>query len=322
VRQFVTCLGEILIDFLPIEEEGKTAGFTMHAGGAPFNVATGLVRLGQKAAFAGKVSTDLFGRFLRAHAETELIDTRFIVPSDAPTTLAFVVIEQSEPVFVFYGEGAADTLLTVEELPASLFEETGILHFGGISLLRGATPAAVLETVERLKGRALLSFDPNIRPTLVSDAAPYRALLDKCFSLADIVKLSAADIGWLAPGQTVEQAAKELLGRGPALVMVTQGGKGVLALRGEEQFAFPGFSVRVADTVGAGDAFSAGLLAGLAERAITSRAALEEMSKEGLVAALRYGAATAALTCMRSGADPPRHEQVVQFLKDNPVQEG
>lgn len=321
MSRLITSLGEILVDFLPIEEAGKTVGFTMHAGGAPFNVAVGLARLEQPVAFAGKVSTDLFGRYLREHIEKEHIDVRFVVPSDAQTTLAFVAAEQGEPVFVFYGEGAADSLLAVEELPSALFEETAMLHFGGISLLRGATPVAVLEVAERLKGRAgaghvppLLSFDPNIRPGLVRDPASYRALLDHFFSLADVLKLSAADIAWLAPGQPVEQVAADLLERGPAMVTVTQGGKGVLALRGQDHFAVPAYSVQVVDTVGAGDAFSAGLLAGLADRGVTSRLALEAMPAQELTATLRYGAAVAALTCTRPGADPPRRDQVAQFL--------
>ncbi len=325
--RLLTCLGEILIDFLPIEEGrhpqvigSSETRFTMHAGGAPFNVAVGLARLDQQAAFASKVSTDHFGLYLRERIEKESIDARFVVPSDAQTTLAFVANEQGEPVFVFYGDNTADTLLTFDELPTTLFEETAILHFGGISLLRGVTPLAVLEIVERLKGHALLSFDPNIRPGLVRDAPAYRALLDRFFSLADIVKVSAADMAWLAPAQPVEQVARDLLARGPAMVVVTQGGKGVLALRDEDRFSIPGFSVQVVDTVGAGDAFSAGMLAGLADQHVTSRSALQNMPAKELAATLRYGAAVAALTCTRPGADPPQRGQVAQFLKEQPEQ--
>jgi fructokinase len=281
-------------------------------------VAVGLARLEQAVAFSSKISTDLFGRYLREYIVQERIDARFLVPSDAQTTLAFVVIEQGEPAFLFYGDGTADTLLTASELPVALFEETGILHFGSISLLRGVTPAAVLQVVERLKGRALLSFDPNIRPGLVNDPNSYRTLLDRLFSLADMVKLSSADIAWLAPGQSIEEVAADLLARGPTLVTVTQGSRGVLALHGSERRIVPGFSVQVADTVGAGDAFSAGLLAGLAERGVNSRVLLEELPAEELTSALRFAAAVAALTCTRSGADPPRRNFVERYLSDNP----
>src|SRR6266487_5728724 len=131
----------------------------------------------------GKVATDFFGRFLRAYVESEGIDTRFLLSADASSTLAFVAMEGGEAAYSFYGEGAADTLLTAAEVPDALFDETRVLHIGAISLLRGTTPAAVLATVERLKGRALISFDPNIRPGLVHDEPAYRALLARLFAL-------------------------------------------------------------------------------------------------------------------------------------------
>ncbi len=320
-RQLLTCMGEMLIDFLPIESHGRTTGFTMHPGGGPFNVAVGLARLQQPVAFACKGASDFFGRVLRSYAEQEGIDTRFLLRSDqALSTLAFVAMEAGEPVFTFYGEGTADTLLSIEDLPEALFAETAILHFGGISLLRGSTPQAVLAAIQRLKGQALLSFDPNLRPALIRAEADYRALLQQCFALADIVKLSAADIGWLAPGVAIEQVATDLLAQGPVLVVVTRGGEGVLALRagsaGPTTLRVAPFPVTVVDTVGAGDAFSAGLLAGLAERGITTRAALEGITAEELTATLRFAAAVAAITCTRPGADPPRRIEVEAWLSN------
>lgn len=317
MTRLLTSMGEILIDFLPIEEGGQTIGFHMHAGGAPFNVAVGLARLGQPTAFASKVATDFFGRYLQAHLTREGIDPRFLLPTDAQSTLAFVAMEGGEPSYAFYGEGAADTLLTPDDLPAALFEETGILHCGSISLLRGTTPQAVLATVERLKGHALISFDPNLRPGLVHDEAGYRALLDRMFALADVVKLSSMDLGWLAPGRSVGDMATDLLARGPGLVAITQGGTGVLVLRGEDRWMVPSFRVPVVDTVGAGDAFSSGLLAGLAERGVTSRAALDHLPEAELVAALRFATAVAAITCSRAGSNPPRRAEVQTFLAEH-----
>src|SRR5262245_56921143 len=315
--ELITSIGEILIDFVPITEGGATVGFRMYPGGAPFNVAVGVARLGLPAAFASKVASDFFGRYLRAHVEREGIDRRFLIDAEAQSTLAFVAMEGGEPAYSFYGEGAADTLLTAGELPAALFDETAILHFGSISLLRGTTPGAVVAAAERLKGRALLSFDPNLRPGLVRDEPGYRALLGRLFGLADVVKISSADLGWLSPGAPVEQAAAELLAHGPALVVVTQGGAGVLARRaGEDRpCRAPVFPVEVVDTVGAGDSFNAGLLAALAERRATSREALLDLSGEELTAALRFASAVAALNCARAGADPPRRAEVEALLR-------
>jgi fructokinase len=310
-------MGEILIDFLPIEEGGRTAGFMMHPGGSPFNVAVGLARLGRPAAFASRCSSDLFGRFLRQYAQSEGIDTRFLLPSEAPSTLAFVAMEDGEPAYAFYGEGTADALLGPDEVPADLFEETAILDFGSISLLRGTTPAAVLSTAERLKGKALLAFDPNVRPGLVRDEPAYRSLLGRLFGLADVVKISAADLAWLWPDRAPEQAAAGLLTIGPALVAVTRGSRGVLALRGSESWEVPSFQVEVADTVGAGDAFSAGMLASLQERGAVTRPALEALPRHDIEAVLRFASATSALTCARPGSDPPTKPEVEAFLAGN-----
>lgn len=312
----ITCMGEILIDFLPIEEHGTTVGFRMHAGGSPLNIAVGLARLGQPTAFASKVSTDYFGRYLRHYVEAEGIDTRFLLNDTALSTLAFVAVENNEPAYTFYGEGAADTLLMPDEVPDALFAETRALHIGSISLLRGSTPAAVRAAVERLRGHALISFDPNIRANLVRDEASYRALLDQLFGMVDLVKISAADLEWLMPDYTVEQAAADLLARGPAFVAVTRGGAGAYAIRagGPHEWSIPGFAVPVADTVGAGDSFNSGLLAGLAERDALERAALLALPDAEVLAALRFAAATAALTVQRAGANPPRREEVAAFL--------
>ncbi len=313
----ITSIGEILIDFLPIVEQEATTGFRMHVGGSPYNVAMGVARLGQPVAFAGKVATDFFGRYMRAHAEAEGIDTRFLINADAQSTLAFVAYEDGDPAYSFYGEGAADTLMNAADLPPALFDSTCMLHFGSISLLRGSTPDAVLFAAEQLKGRALLSFDPNLRPGLVRDEAGYRALLDRLFTLADLVKISAADLSWLMPGKPVAQAAADLLAHGPVLVVVTLGGDGALALRAGEAdpYRIPGVRVAVADTIGAGDSFNGGLLAALYERGATSRAALLALPPDQTIASLRFAAAVAAITCSRAGADPPRRAEVDRLLE-------
>jgi fructokinase len=313
-------MGEILIDFIPIDEQGETVGFHMHPGGSPFNVAVGLARLGQHTAFASRLARDFFGRYLLAHLESQGIATNLLrYDEQAPSTLAFVAIEDGEPVYSFYDQGAADTLLTVDDIPAACLEETRILHFGSISLLRGTTPAAVVATVEELKGRALLSFDPNVRPGLIRDEPAYRHLIGHLVALSDIVKLSAADIDWLAPAQPYEQVASDLLAQGAALVVVTRGNMGALVLRATpdgtpQRWNIPAFMVPIVDTVGAGDAFSAGLLAALAERAVNARAALLQLDVAELERVLHFASAVSAVTCMRAGANPPTRAEVEQFL--------
>jgi fructokinase len=318
MNNLLVCLGEILIDFLPQVTDGEVTGFSVHPGGGPYNVAVGLARLGMPTAFVGKVGADYFGRRLRRAVRAEGIDDRWLFDAPAPTTLAFVAVEDGEPVFSFYGEGAADARLTRADLPDALFAQAGLLHFGGISLLRGSTPEAALAAAERLQGRALISLDPNIRPRLVRDGHTYTAIMTRAVAACDLLKLSAADVAWLAPGVEPAEYAAAQLETGPALVVLTRGAAGVTSLRyhdGQlERIDLPGFPVSVADTVGAGDSFSAGMLAALAAANVLDRSALEAMPTATLHAALRQGAATSALTCTRPGADPPRREELEAFL--------
>ena len=311
----MVCLGDSLIDLLPLLEGDVTTGFRMAVGGAMLNVAIGLARLGQPVAFAGKVADDFFAHRIIATITAEGIDTRYLVPSTGHTTLAFTTFESGEPAFTFYGKGTADTLLRTAELPPAFFADTRILHTGSTSLLRGETPETVRTVMRKLRKRALLSLDPNIRPTLVQDERAYRALLDELFALADLVKVSAADLAWLAPGEEIETVAARILECGPALVAVTGGQTGAYAVtRHGVHVRASSFRVEVVDTVGAGDAFSAGLLSAISERELTTPAALAALDKATLRELVRWASATAALNCTRPGANPPSRADLERFL--------
>jgi fructokinase len=315
MRDLITCMGECLIDFLPQQKDGATVGFSMSPAGSILNVAVGLRRLGQSTAFACKIGNDFFGRYLRYYIEKENIDTRFLLTAEARSTLAFVIVENGIPAFSFYGEGAADTLLTINDLPEALFTETRIIHCGSISLLYGTTPATVLATVERLKGSVLISFDPNIRPDLLSDRQSYLAIFQRLVALTDVLKLSEDDLIWLTPGVSSEQRATELLAQGPAIVIVTRGKAGVIAAsKNAGIVSVPGFSVDVVDTVGCGDTFNAAFLARLAEEDRVSHTTVEDISPANLQEMLRFATAAAAVNCMRVGANPPTRAEVEQFL--------
>lgn len=318
----ITCVGECLLDFMPLAEGQKSLGygvdFRMYAGGSIFNVAVALARLEQPTAFACKVANDYFGQYLRTYMQREGIDTCFLVEAPGThTTLAFVGEQDGHPVFSFYGEGAADALLTASEIPETLYAETRILHFGSISLLRGSTPRAVLHILEQLRGKALLSFDPNLRPNLVQDEQAYRELLRRAFSLADIVKCSDADLEWIYPGLGNEEALAKLLRQGPALAVITRGAQGAIAARIDGPVVrVPVFSVEIADTVGAGDSFCAGLLAHLSELGVDERASLENLTAEQLGQVLRFASGVSALNCTRPGTNPPQRPEVEAFLRN------
>jgi fructokinase len=306
-------IGEVLIDFTPVVEEGRAVGFRMHLGGSPCNVAVALARLGAAVEFVAKASTDLFGNFMIDQLHREGVGVRWLTRARAPSTLAFVVLEGKEPSYAFYGAGAADTLLEPADLPAQVATST-VLHFGSISLLQNPTSRTIISLVEKLRGKVLLSFDPNIRPSLVRDEPAYRRTLDQMCEAADIVKLSATDARWWAPKRGLPELAANILSRGPALVVITQGADGAYARTARVEAQAPAPAVRVVDTVGAGDAFTAALLFTLIEQRVTSRATVETIDGRGLQAALQVAAAAGALTCTRAGADPPRRDELDAFL--------
>jgi fructokinase len=313
MRTLITCMGECLIDFLPLREEETTTDFRMYPAGSIFNVAMGVARLGKPVAFCGKISHDYFGRYLQSSIIAEGIDTRFLTTARAPSTLAFVAMDRGQPGFSFYGENAADTLLTPGDVPEALLAETGILHIGSISLLRGITPATVEATVERLKGKALLSLDPNIRSAIVQDEPAYRALLRRLIALVDVLKLSESDLAWLAPDTAIEQALEDLLAQGPSLVVITCGTAGAMAGM-KASVHVPGMPIDVIDTVGAGDAFCAALLSQLMQTGHDTPAGMLKRAESELEQIIHFAVAASALNCTRAGANPPRLTEVEQFL--------
>jgi fructokinase len=344
MNTLVTCMGESLIDFVSLNatdhgeslsgtggrpedwrkvvpENAVNTDFRMHSGGSILNVAVGLARLGHHVAFVGKIAEDFFGHQLLLTLKAEGIDTRYLSTTKAQTALAFVAMEKGEPVYSFYGDGTADTLLSADDVPESLYQETALLHVGSISLLRGTTPATILETFERLKGKALLSLDPNIRASLIHDESAYRGLLQRLIALTDILKLSNVDLAWLLPGVSVEESLRHLCELGPALVIITQGQKGVLARSESSQtIQVSTFPVTVIDTVGAGDTFCAGVLARLADEAILSRESVLALTEQELQAVISFASAAAALNCTREGADPPHRSEVEHYLQSGYLQ--
>jgi len=304
-----TTIGEILVDFTPCVESEDPAGFRMHLGGSPCNVAVGLSRCGARTEFAGKISTDYFGRFLARALEREGVGTRFLVRSAAPSALAFVMPGRTPPTYAFYGTDPAHTLLQIDELPSAI-DGAEVLHFGSISLLTPPTSETVLALAGRLRGRCLLSFDPNIRPELVREPESYRAVLARALAITDVLKLSADDLSWWRPGGSVQQAAAQFVDEGPALTVVTLGGGGCYGRTTAAELWLPAPPVTVVDTVGAGDAFVSGLLLRLSELGCASRSALVGAPAETLRDALEFAITAATLTCTRAGADPPDHDQI------------
>lgn len=294
--RIVSC-GEAVVDFLPAGN-----GWSAHEGGSPFNVAVGLARLGIETGFLGRLSNDLFGDRFVAALERERVSTALIARSPDPSLLAFVALEAGAARYAFYGNGAADFGLTAA--PA-LPDSVRVLHVGSLAWAMGTTAATLETLVAREFTRRLISFDPNPRPSLLGNPGAVRGRFDRTLPRAHVVKLSEEDLAFLLPGRTPAQAAESFVACGALLAVVTCGDKGAVWRApggGGEIAATP---VELADTIGAGDSFTAGLLAALTERDLDSPSALRSAPSTAIAACVQHAIRCAAITCSRSGANPP-----------------
>jgi fructokinase len=296
----IAVCGEALIDMTPAGDD-----FRPRAGGSPLNVAVGLGRLGLATTFLGRISTDPFGDTLVRHLEGNRVDTSLVVRGPELTTLAFVHSAGGGETYSFYAERSADRLLRVEDLPTSL-EGVEALHFGSLSLALEPGATALRTLLEREADRRLISLDPNIRPALLPDRDIYRPLLERLVARASLVKVSDVDAGWIYPGEAAEDVVARWRALGAALVVVTRGPGGSWADNGSAVATAPAHTIpNVVDTIGAGDAFTSGLLAWLASHQRLQRQALLDLDGVELGDALRFAALVSALTCTRAGAEPP-----------------
>ncbi len=299
----ILCCGEALIDMLPRETGAGEAAFAPYAGGAVFNTAIALGRLQADAGFFCALSDDLFGAQLRAELDASGVDHSLSPAVDRPCTLAFVTLVNGQARYAFYDSGTALRGMTEADLPA-LPDSVQALFFGGISLVGDPCGAAYAALCAQAGDRVVM-LDPNIRPGFIRDEAAYRARLDAMLARADIVKLSDEDLHWLMGAGDVAELAGALRARGPQVVIITEGADGARAFYAGGVVQVAAKRVAVVDTVGAGDTFNAGVLASLAQQGALTRAGVAALDAATLTHALELGAAAAAVTVSRAGANPP-----------------
>lgn len=300
----ILCCGEALIDMLPVETASDTPALAPHPGGAVFNTAVALGRLGTPVGFFSGVSTDFLGQMLDRQLAVSGVGTGLCVRSPRPTTLAFVQLIDGQARYTFYDEGTAGRMLTTTDLPA-LPTTIQALFFGGISLVAEPCGTAYEALMLRAARDRVTMIDPNIRPGFITDLPGYRARLARMIAAADIVKLSDEDLEWISGPGNLADRATALLALGPKLVLITEGARGAHALTAGHHLFSPAKKVVVADTVGAGDTFNAGALAALHRAGVLTKTALASPDPAILTAALAYGNAAAAITVSRPGANPP-----------------
>lgn len=293
----IVCCGEALVDVLP--------GDRVVPGGGPMNAAVAAARLGPPTAFVGRVSTDVDGDRIWAHLQASGVVLDAAQRGPEPTARAVVELKPG-PVFRFEGEGTADASMTSVDL-SPLGPGPHLLHGGTLGIFRGSTAGVLADLVEGHQG--LVSFDPNVRPQIITDRAAWLGYARRWLARADVVKASDEDLEWM--GVTAEELAASDDQAGPAVVLRTLGAEGVeafLAGGGYLRVASP--TVEVVDAVGAGDAFCGAVLTQLWERGVTARPALDALGEDDWGAILAFATRVASITVGRLGADPPRRSDL------------
>jgi fructokinase len=306
--------GDALVDFLPVTSADGRDALVPVVGGSCLNIAVGMARLGAPAGFVGGISTDLFGRMIADHALASDVDLRYATRRDHQTTLAFVRTVDGEPQYGFYDAATASRNWTYRRdlLP---FADIQAIHVGSTTLTHDVGAAEALAMVEDARGSVTISFDPNCRPNLVSDKRRYVGQMDAFAARADIVRMSDVDFEFLYGGGDhagkAESKSASLIAAGAGLVVITRGIKGAQAWHkqaGVVEVQAP--TVKVVDTIGAGDSFQAALLFALRAIGRIDRASLAQITPDELSRVLSFAADCAAFTCGRAGADPPRASDV------------
>ncbi|MEP7297405.1 MAG: carbohydrate kinase [Burkholderiales bacterium] len=302
--------GEALLDVFQGAETRTGMALDANVGGSPFNLAVGLARLGQPAAFFSAISTGFAGERLMRSLVAEGVNTEAVARLEAPTTLSLIGLDaQGVPSYAFYGDGCADRLVTTEHLPRVPMDLT-LVNLGSFATVVEPVASTQRALVERERARgalgALISYDPNIRLNVEPDLARWRDQLDWMLPRTDLLKVSDEDLGLLQPGTPIDAFAARALAAGVKLVVVTRGAQGAVGWNARGRVSIDPVPATVVDTVGAGDTFQAGLITWLAEHASLSAHGLAELTLAGLGEALAFAASAAAITCSRRGADMPR----------------
>jgi len=298
----VLVIGEALVDV--VRRDGEEVA---HPGGSPLNVAVGLQRLGVPATLHSTFGADPHGVAIAQHLEASGVSVTATTVGDGETSVALAEIGE---------DGAASYTFSIDWDPAPLDVPEGFftaVHTGsiGAALEPGATVVERLLT--RLRPTATVTFDPNVRPQLMGDPDDARTRIERLIGLADVVKASDEDLGWLYPDATVAESMQRWLALGPGLVVVTRGADGADALAAGGAVHVPAAATTVVDTIGAGDSFMAGLIAALGDRAVlggAERARLRSLSRSDIAEVVGFAVRCAAITVSRPGADPPTREEL------------
>jgi fructokinase len=296
-------IGESLVDVVDAPDDDGSPILVEHPGGSPMNIAVGAARLGLPVTLLTEVGPDARGQAIVKHVEASGVTVDPESFRDEPTSSATAHIQT---------DGSADYSFDLRwSLPAGLPAPTaGIAHTGSLGAFVEPGGSAVVELLRAAGQDVLITFDPNIRPSLVGEHPDAFARFAEIAALAAVLKLSDEDAAWLYPGLGLDEVIDRILDLGPALVAVTRGGEGALLATRRDRVAVAGVRVDVIDTIGAGDSFMSALIAQLAGL-LEAGASPHEVRAASVIdaAALErigtFAVRCAAITVSRAGANPP-----------------
>ena len=324
MNPYLAVIGECLVDVVQSETSAPKA----HVGGSPLNVAVGLARLEHKVVFAGRRGDDDYGRMIARNLKAQGVSS-LLTADELPTSVATATLDPTGR--ASYEFSLDWRLPEADELEQKFCELTGRdddvaadrpllhLHTGSLGAVMRPGAETVKTALDRARAEATISYDPNYRPTLVPDRQWAREQVEDRISRADVSQASCEDLELLYPERSHAETMKAWLQLGPALVTVTRGASGAMALARSGFAEREAFSIDVADTVGAGDSFMAATLSSLRSMGLLgaeNRSALQSISHDDVEGVLRTASRAAAITSSRFGAQPPTAVELSAALTD------
>lgn len=309
----IACVGEALIDFIPTTSRDGNQAYIPSPGGSPYNTAITCGRLDRPPLFLSRLSNDFFGRDLRASLERNKVNTSYVASGTEPTTLAFVRKNSAgDAEYAFFANDSADRLITSDDLPSPLPENVHCIECGSISMQMEPGASALEQYIQKYSANVVIAYDPNVRPSLLEDEDAHRSRMLRIMAISGIVKVSDVDLEWLFPEKDLDASAKAILDLGTPLVVVTAGADGATGYTAATSVHVAAGTPEggIKDTVGAGDSFHGALLTWLDRNGFMSRERLTALDEETLKKALSFASEVAAITCSRSGAEPPYASEI------------
>ena len=292
--------GEVLIDLFPDGADHRPI-----VGGGPANTAKALSKLGIATQFIDGISSDAYGHMAKDELVASGVNLDYVRYSNKPTCLAIVSLSDSGSAsYEFVIENTATFDFTSDWLPNPQTERPALLHIGTLATAIEPGASVLFDWVRSVAKVAPIIFDPNIRPAVISDREKYVMQVERWVSISSAVKVSDEDIKWLYPSLEIDQVVNNWLAKGPSLIVVTYGDKGLAGYRVGEKVSVDAIKVAVADTVGAGDTVGAILVEAIVKDSLSS------LSGVRLEIMLKRAAKAAAITVSRSGANPPTVKEI------------